>query len=332
MEFIVLLILVCIFFIVREMNTDRSLKTKEVLESENRIMERILAGMLKSGPSDGEGSGAVSPTAGQQTVSSNSLVVSTNEREEAEQTADEDHPDGMLATVFTSGAVDISKGRAAWCAYVRSKGAMSEPGGILKGKVANALHAEVAAAAEGIKHAIEQLGLTSGDTILLQSSSEYALQVLSGSVSVAPDAPEAGIVFHIVDLLRTQHIGLRIRHRTDGNGDRQRRDRALQLVETRVQELLLKGKKPKGRKGPDQVVPWDSRGSYGQPEERIDHADRDDDPFVAGPEAAPLEAGRRQPPQSLAGLVPPPLPAGAYPSLAAANSGKAGGVKARRRA
>lgn len=332
MEIIILLILVCIFFIVREMNSKQSLKSREALEQENRILGRILGARVKlqapeddgdDGPDggldeDGDGSDeGLSHRDGQRGVSSEAPRRPTAEREDPIHAVTDDGQDGMLVTVFTSGAVDLTRGRAAWCAYVRSKGAMSEPCGMIKTKVANALHAEVAAAAEGIKYAIEKLAMKAGDTVLLQSSSEYALLVLSGAEKVEPGAPESGIVFHIIDLLQQQRINLRTRHRGNGNGDRERRDRALQLVETRVQEMLVRS-----RKAPTRVKTWDSgEGETGEDESgtpvivRQDLFDRTlgQTPEAASPSAPPL-----------AGLAPPPpLPADAYPTLPSA-TGRSG--------
>lgn len=339
MEIIVLLILLCIFFIVREMNSKQSLKSEDILRQENRILDRILTSRMKlggpGGNSDEEADplgldpgadidlAAVAPSrSNPSSVSSECLLSPTAEREDPVHPVEEDGQGGTLVTVFTSGAVDLTRGgRAAWCAYVRSQGAMSEPGGIVKTKVANALHAEVAAAAEGIKHAIDKLAMKSGDTILLQSSSEYALQVLTGTTPVTPDAPEAGIVFHVIDLLQTQGITLRVRHRADGKGDRGRRDRALQLVEARVQEMLLKRRTGGAA---SRVKAWDAddgvdaAGDGGSPQiSRVD-------PLDDGLGTTPARIQRQQSPMPLAGLTPPPLPADAYPWLAAANTQAAG--------
>ena len=146
---------------------------------------------------------------------------------------------GRLVTVFAEGASDAGRKLGAWSAWARDGVKTVQRSGVLKKHIHTRDHASVEAMAEGIHLVVESFDMAPGALIVAQSSSEHAVDVLSGRKPLrANRTEEAATVEAVGALSADKEITLSFKHIHDPGGDLDKRTRASLLCERQAQREL----------------------------------------------------------------------------------------------
>ncbi|WP_207462121.1 hypothetical protein [Azospirillum sp. SYSU D00513] len=146
---------------------------------------------------------------------------------------------GRLVSVFAEAAFDAPRKLAAWSAWVRDSSKTVQRTGMLEGHIHTRDHAALEALSKGIDLAVSEFGIGAGDSIVAQSASEHAVDVLSGRKVLRENrTDEAATLAAVKTALDGKGITLTAKHVHDPGGDINKRYRASVLAEGKAQRAL----------------------------------------------------------------------------------------------
>ncbi|WP_448205395.1 hypothetical protein [Azospirillum sp. sgz302134] len=151
-------------------------------------------------------------------------------------------------TVFVERAFDPEKRIGAWHAWIRFMGKAHKAGGMLSDHLHTADHAAVEAVVAGVTAALRLVMPVPGAVILIQTSSEHAIDVLSGRLELRDNRADERAAIERLKMIVTQtRVTVNFRHLHDPGGDAKARTAASTMCETAARDTLDKAL---GRRAP----------------------------------------------------------------------------------
>jgi ribonuclease HI len=144
-----------------------------------------------------------------------------------------------LATVFAEASFDPERKTGSWGVWARCGTQALKRAGQFPERIHTRDHAALAAVGQAVKIAVQEFDLGGGDTVLAQSASEHAVDVLSGRLQLRENRVDEHTILDQVKKLENDHrIHLAFRHLHDPGGDSSRRTQASIMCEQAAEREL----------------------------------------------------------------------------------------------